>query len=144
MKIKLITLILITGLFCSLLNLLAQETTKEEKKEPEKPQSGILEVKVDSVEGEVEVQKAKDADWIIYVGQTLPRELSHESEVPIIHIPIKDGIDDIQKWKVANKIISECEIQGKTLVACRGGISRSPMVCLIFLLANKFYTNFDE
>jgi len=64
MKIKLITLVVI-GLFCSLINLPAQEQPKPEiAKESEKPASGTLEVKIDSVEGEVEVLRAKETSWM--------------------------------------------------------------------------------
>jgi hypothetical protein len=65
MKKRLITLIVIVGLFCSLLNLLAQEPPKEVvSDETKKPVAGVLEVKIDSVEGEVEVLRAKETSWM--------------------------------------------------------------------------------
>jgi protein-tyrosine phosphatase len=83
-------------------------------------------------------------DWIIYLGQELPHKLAYDSSVPVIHIPIKDNEDIMEKWRVANAIIAGCHsgLNGegtKTLIACRQGISRSPMMIVFYLMkSNQF------
>ena len=81
-------------------------------------------------------------DYVVYVGQELPLELSHHSPVPIAHIPLKDGRDNVAKWKLVEETVRTCHNKGKTLVACRGGISRSPTVILYHILrTGGFVTN---
>jgi len=73
-------------------------------------------------------------DWIIYVGQELPRELSHDSKVPVIHIPMKDGREDEKKIMMALSVINAVRLsEENVLVACRAGISRSPVLCAAYL-----------
>ena len=89
----------------------------------------------------------KLVDWIVYIGQELPRELSFNPQVPVIHIPIVDGADNIDKWEVTSIMISYCHIgdkngnKAKTLVACRAGLSRSPMMIVYHLLTYPFLIN---
>jgi protein-tyrosine phosphatase len=94
----------------------------------------------------IEASKTKAVDWIIYLGQELPRELSHNSQVPVIHIPLRDGEDTIERWHVANDVISYClagNYKTRTLVACRAGISRSPMM-IVFYLCHELHWPFTR
>ena len=102
---------------------------------------------VGDMESAIRACLGKLVDWIVYIGQELPRELSHNPQVPIIHIPIVDGADNIDKWQAAVVMISYCHIgdengkKAKTLVACRAGISRSPMMVVYHLLKCPFLMN---
>jgi len=89
----------------------------------------------------------KSVDWIIYLGQELPEKLGFNSPVPIIHIPVNDRDDNINKWKIANEVISSCrsKICCNTLIACRQGISRSPMMLVYYTMRNHLlFGNFDS
>lgn len=77
--------------------------------------------------------KSKVVDVIVYLGQDLPYELSHDSQIPIIHIPMKDGNNDDLKIHLVFLNIGYIELDDKVLVSCRAGISRSPTIITGFL-----------
>ena len=54
---------------------------------------------IGDMETAIRANSGKLVDWIIYIGQELPRELSFNPQVPVIHIPIVDGVDNIDKWE---------------------------------------------
>lgn len=72
-------------------------------------------------------------DTIVWLSQGIPRDLSHESVVPIIHIPLKDGKNDPKRIEAVISTLSVL-CKDKVLVACRGGISRSPSLVLAYML----------
>jgi len=82
-------------------------------------------------------------DYIVYLGQELPHELAFESKIPVVHIPLKDGLGSIDAWRLACDIIDKC-LQKKVLVACRAGISRSPMMIVCYLLKKQRKPNFNK
>ena len=90
-------------------------------------------------DAEVAIQAAqnKTVDYIIYLGQEMPYELSHESKVPVIHIPLKDGENDERRIEAVGEILRYVTT-GKVLVACRKGISRSPLLCLYYLVKYNY------
>jgi len=78
----------------------------------------------------IDVSRNGDFDVIVYVGQSIPKALTHYSEVPVIHIPLYDGKNPIEKyfWVLHNIAV------GKTLLACQLGQSRSPSLVILFLV----------
>lgn len=82
----------------------------------------------------VQTSKYEGMDMIVYLGQEMGRELSHESKVPVIHYPLKDGKNPQTKLDILLETIGLLQIHSlKTLVACRLGLSRSPMIVVAFL-----------
>jgi protein-tyrosine phosphatase len=61
----------------------------------------------------------------------------------VVHVPLADGADCIEKWRVCAEIIGLCLQGGKTLVACRAGMSRSPAMILYYLLRTGGLKDFD-
>jgi len=90
----------------------------------------------------IEASKNKTVDAIVYLGQELPRKLSHESKIPVIHIPMKDGENEEILVHLALLNIGFLETDDKTLVACRAGISRSPIIITAYL-ATYHYARVD-
>lgn len=87
-----------------------------------------------NAEDAIRASKNKSVDVIIYLGQEIPHELSHESKVPVIHIPIKDGKDLKSKWNIMCVSIGTFVYKESiALVACRAGLSRSPMAVVYYL-----------
>lgn len=79
-----------------------------------------------------------DIDYIFYFGQDLPNEISYNSQIPIIHIPLNDGKDNPKKIQIALALLHKaryCLSTGRNniLVGCRAGLSRSPFICMLFL-----------
>lgn len=84
-------------------------------------------------------------DVLIYIGQELPKELTYESKITVIHIPMKDGNNPKTKWSYLYGTISFFHrvAKKKVLVACRMGLSRSPMMLVLYY--SKFKKKcFDE
>jgi len=80
------------------------------------------------------VKTAEGKGWILYVGQELPHELSHQSNIPVIHIPMRDGREIGAKIVMALCMIDTVlSAQDTILVSCRSGISRSPTLCVGYL-----------
>ena len=77
-------------------------------------------------------------DCIVYIGQELPEKLAFNSSVPVVHVPLKDGVDDRGKWDLASELVGFCLKRGRVLVACRGGKSRSPMLAVYWLVGNGY------
>ena len=81
----------------------------------------------------------KTVDVIVYLGQGMPDKLAY-GDVPVIHIPLKDGKDLELKINIIFSSIglSNLKLQQKTLVACRAGLSRSPIIIAGFLGIVKY------
>lgn len=94
----------------------------------------------------IQASKTKSVDAIVYVGQELPRELSHESKIPVVHVPLKDGYNDDLPIHLILGILGHLTLEDKTLLACRGGISRSPTLAVAYLATyhSKKYSIEDE
>ena len=92
----------------------------------------------------IRVSRTKEVDAIVYVGQELPKELSHESKIPVIHFPLKDGKGSHELLvTMAILDIGFLTFEDKTLVACRAGISRSPTI-VVGYLATYEEMSFDD
>lgn len=104
-------------------------------------------ISLDLFQGDVrdalEASRERSVNWIVYVGQDLPSELAFHSRVPVIHVPLADGTDCIEKWRVCAKIVGLCLQSGQTLVACRAGLSRSPAMILYYLLRTGGLKDFE-
>ena len=85
----------------------------------------------------------KGVDYVVYIGQELPYKLGFRSKVPVVHIPIRDGVDDPKRWKLLYVILNNLK-ESKVLVSCRAGMSRSPMVILYYLLESRCFKEYDE
>ena len=73
---------------------------------------------------------------ILWFSQGIPLNLTYHSKIPIIHIPINDGRNSIEKMRVIKNVVTApfLFLNTKVLVACRGGISRSPMMVIYMIL----------
>jgi protein-tyrosine phosphatase len=92
-----------------------------------------------------------NVDYIVYVGQELPHELAFGSVIPVVHIPLKDGVDKPEKWWMVYQILfnllnftNHLHTDAKVLVACREGKSRSPMVALLYLVKTECFATYNE
>ena len=81
----------------------------------------------------IEAASGKDIDVIVYIGQDLPDKLSYNCKPPVVHIPMVDGDNDELTIHLALLNISYSVLDDKTLVACRAGISRSPLLVAAYL-----------
>jgi len=81
----------------------------------------------------ISVSQTKSVDAIVYVGQELPDDLAFHSSIPVVHIPLVDGVNDELRIHLALINIGYLTLEDKTLVACRAGLSRSPTVVVGFL-----------
>ena len=89
----------------------------------------------------VRVSKTKEVDAIVWLSQEIPRELSHDSMIPVAHIPMVDGLNEKKRIDLAFMVISYLRCESKTLVACRSGISRSPSIIIGYLSVYKLHKN---
>jgi len=93
-----------------------------------------------NMEDAIAISKLQNTDinFILYLGQELPHELSHNSLHPVIHIPLKDGYNDELRILTALHNIIITSLEYKILVACRGGLSRSPALIVAYtVIKNK-------
>lgn len=67
-------------------------------------------------------------NYIIYLGQKLPEELSYDSVVPIIHYPLSDDGNN-SLLKLSHIISLVRNLQSPLLICCRAGMSRSASIC---------------
>lgn len=87
----------------------------------------------------IRVSKTQEVDAIVYVGQELPDELAFHTLIPVVHIPLVDGVNDELRIHLALMNIGYLTLEDKTLVACRAGLSRSPTLVVGFLSAYLSY-----
>ena len=91
------------------------------------------------------VVNGRQVKAIVYLGQDLPDKLSYNSNVPVVHIPMVDGDNDELTIHLALLNISYLCLDDKTLVACRAGISRSPVIVAAYLSVYEYENhNFDK
>ena len=89
------------------------------------------------IQDAIEASLTKTVDVIVYLGQELPKPLSHISQVSIVHLPLKDGHNEALKFEILLMNMGHLTVDNKTMVACRAGISRSPSAIVAFLTAYK-------
>ena len=99
-----------------------------------------------SQEDALRVSRTKEVDAIVYLGQELPTKLSFNSQIPVFHIPLKDGEGNF-KLSITETLllVSYLTLEDKTLVACRAGLSRSSAIiagCIVFSNSGKY--SFDK
>ena len=90
-----------------------------------------------NIEDAIEASASRSVDWIVYLGSDLPEKLGFSSSIPVIHVPLRDNEQDERKFEIVSKIMSLIKSQ-KILVACRQGISRSPMIVVYYLLYSGY------
>jgi len=88
-------------------------------------------------EDAIRVSRSKEVDAIVYVGQEFPIELIG-SQIPVVHLPFKDGEGNLDlQFHLAIANIQYLTLDDRTLVACRGGISRSPLIVAMVLALDQ-------
>ena len=100
-----------------------------------------------NMEDVIRALKSKEVDVIVYLGQGLPRGIAFKSSLPIVHVPLNDGVNDAIKIDITLLNISYLELDDKVLVACRAGLSRSVVICAAYLhvyQSEDFPGSFDD
>lgn len=83
--------------------------------------------------------KSPNIDRVLFLGLNLPPYLV-DTEKPVIHIPIRDEAttSNDEKMLTALDIIGIfVENDISVIVSCDGGLSRSAILCLIFLVVSQ-------
>lgn len=79
---------------------------------------------------------------ILYLGQEMPTFLSHNiGGLTIVHFPLVDGYNSPEKMANATAIADTLLSRNRSLlIACRAGISRSPIVAVLLLVRRYRFT----
>jgi len=90
----------------------------------------------------IKASQNKSVTSILYLGQEIPEELTHKSLIPVIHIPIRNDFEeDPLRFEYIFQYLDYALKYGSiVLVACRYGESRSPLVCLYYLMLHEHYS----
>jgi len=86
--------------------------------------------------------KKSDIKIIMFLGLTMPSYLEDTENVFVIHIPIRDENfnKSTDKMFLAMSILETLikNNDANVIVVCDAGLSRSPMLCLLYLVNEEF------